>query len=105
MWNLIYSQSCFSNITAHDACTERKIFYRLISGAAVPRPPELPLHLKLLTLYKIAWCRFEYHWTEIIVHTKHSDAMPTFCQFTCSPFLLATLRLPLILAKSEVMHS
>ena len=33
MWNLIYSQSCFSNITAHDACTERKIFYRLISGA------------------------------------------------------------------------
>ena len=31
IWNLIYSQSCFTNIT--DKCTERRIFHRLISGA------------------------------------------------------------------------
>ena len=31
IWNLIYSQSCFTNIT--DSCTERRIFHRLISGA------------------------------------------------------------------------
>ena len=35
MWGMIYSQSCFSNITAPDTCTERKIFYRLISGAVL----------------------------------------------------------------------
>ena len=33
IWNLIYSQSCFTNIT--DKCTERRIFHRLISGARV----------------------------------------------------------------------
>lgn len=36
IWNLIYSQSCFTNIT--DKCTERRIFHRLISGALVPLP-------------------------------------------------------------------
>ena len=36
IWNLIYSQSCFTNIT--DKCTERRIFHRLISGAVVPLP-------------------------------------------------------------------
>ena len=37
IWNLIYSQSCFTNIT--DKCTERRIFHRLISGApAVCKP-------------------------------------------------------------------
>ena len=33
VWGMIYSQSCFSNITSPDTCTERRIFYRLISGA------------------------------------------------------------------------
>lgn len=33
IWNLIYSQSCFTNIT--DSCTERRIFHRLISGLAL----------------------------------------------------------------------
>lgn len=32
VWNLIYSQSCFTDITQPDVCTERKVFYRLISG-------------------------------------------------------------------------
>jgi hypothetical protein len=36
---MIYSQSCFSNITSPDTCTERRIFYRLISGARTPRLP------------------------------------------------------------------
>ena len=33
VWNLIYSQSCFSGIADPDVCAERKVFYRLISGA------------------------------------------------------------------------
>ena len=45
VWNLIYSQSCFSGIADPDVCAERKVFYRLISGvlqaAALCR---LPLH-------------------------------------------------------------
>lgn len=32
IWNLIYSQSCFSNINDPDTCAERRVFYRLISG-------------------------------------------------------------------------
>ena len=32
VWNLIYSQSCFSGIADPDVCAERKVFYRLISG-------------------------------------------------------------------------
>lgn len=32
VWDLIYSQSCFSGIAQPDVCTERKVFYRLISG-------------------------------------------------------------------------
>eukprot|EP00884_Botryococcus_braunii_P002582 jgi/Botrbrau1/12324/Bobra.0205s0022.1 len=32
IWNMIYSQSCFSNMTDKDVCAERKVFYRLISG-------------------------------------------------------------------------
>ena len=30
IWSLIYSQSCFQD--AMDQCTERRVFYRLISG-------------------------------------------------------------------------
>ena len=33
IWDAIYSQSCFTNITDPDTCTERRVFYRLISGA------------------------------------------------------------------------
>jgi len=36
VWNLIYSQSCFTDIAQADVCTERKVFYRLISGEAKP---------------------------------------------------------------------
>jgi hypothetical protein len=32
IWNMIYSQSCFNNVTDKDVCAERKVFYRLISG-------------------------------------------------------------------------
>ena len=32
IWDLIYSQSCFQD--ALEQCTERRVFYRLISGAA-----------------------------------------------------------------------
>jgi ERO1-like protein alpha len=32
IWNAIYTQSCFANIHANDTCTERRIFYRLVSG-------------------------------------------------------------------------
>ena len=33
IWEAIYSQSCFTNISDPDTCTERRVFYRLISGA------------------------------------------------------------------------
>jgi Endoplasmic Reticulum Oxidoreductin 1 (ERO1) len=32
IWDAIYTQSCFANIHANDTCTERRIFYRLVSG-------------------------------------------------------------------------
>lgn len=32
IWQAIYSQSCFNNITDPDTCPERRVFYRLISG-------------------------------------------------------------------------
>lgn len=41
IWNLIYGQSCFSNITDPDTCTERRIFYRLISGSTLAPVPTL----------------------------------------------------------------
>ena len=40
IWEAIYSQSCFTNISDPDTCTERRVFYRLISGAdATPAAP------------------------------------------------------------------
>ena len=33
IWAAIYAQSCFEDIHAEDTCTERQVFYRLISGA------------------------------------------------------------------------
>lgn len=32
IWDAIYTQSCFTN-RQDETCTERRIFYRLISGA------------------------------------------------------------------------
>lgn len=32
VWNAIYSQSCFSNISHPDTCEEQRVLYRLISG-------------------------------------------------------------------------
>ena len=37
VWNLIYSQSCFTDVMQPDVCTERKVFYRLISGETLDR--------------------------------------------------------------------
>lgn len=55
VWNLIYSQSCFTDVMQPDVCTERKVFYRLISGEGsqshVAMPclgpcPQVPLLLR-----------------------------------------------------------
>jgi len=32
IWDAIYTQSCFTNVHDNDTCTERRVFYRLISG-------------------------------------------------------------------------
>ena len=47
IWDLIYSQSCFQD--AMEQCTERRVFYRLISGQlpcprCTPREQRLMLH-------------------------------------------------------------
>lgn len=34
IWQLIYSQSCFSDVDSLASCPEKRIFYRLISGTA-----------------------------------------------------------------------
>lgn len=34
IWKLIYSQSCFTDVDSLASCPEKRIFYRLISGAA-----------------------------------------------------------------------
>ena len=42
VWNLIYSQSCFTGVMQPDVCTERKVFYRLISGEGSPPQQDMP---------------------------------------------------------------
>lgn len=45
IWDAIYTQSCFANIHANDTCTERRIFYRLVSGKQMQAAAWLQVHM------------------------------------------------------------
>ena len=63
VWNLIYSQSCFMDVMQPDVCTERKVFYRLISGERSPLRQDMPCFdpNSSLALSRHHWTRYASH--------------------------------------------